>query len=212
MRRNKMEETKKEEQPNAEQADVLNLTEEKSADSCDGSSNIDTEEKPIGKFKSSEALLEAYNALQAEFTKKCQKLSELEKDKANEQSQEKQEERLREFLSQNQDALSCKDEFSAFAQNEQTNSDSLDGVWAKFVLSKLSTNNENYSSDPIAIKYIFRDENVRNKIIENYIKELNNSKPPVVMSKQSGQVVAEQKPVTPTSLKEAKHLVEEMFS
>ena len=36
---------------------------------------------PIGKFKSVEDLYQAYNNLQSEFTKKCQKLSELEKDK-----------------------------------------------------------------------------------------------------------------------------------
>lgn len=34
----------------------------------------------LGKFKSKEALLEAYNNLQKEFTKKCQKLSKLEKE------------------------------------------------------------------------------------------------------------------------------------
>lgn len=207
-----MEEIEKEEQPTTEQATVLNLTEEESAASRDGSSNFDAEEKPVGKFKSSEALLAAYNSLQAEFTKKCQKLSEFEKAKANEQSQEENEKRLREFLSKNSDALIYKEEFSSFVEKEQTDSDSLDGVWAKFVLSKLSTDNENYTSEPIVEKYIFQDENVRNKIIENYIKELNKSKPPLVMSKQSGQVVAEQKPATPSSLKEAKALVEELFS
>jgi len=35
---------------------------------------------PIGKFKSVDALYSAYNNLQAEFTKKCQKLSELQKE------------------------------------------------------------------------------------------------------------------------------------
>ena len=33
----------------------------------------------LGKFSSPESLLEAYNNLQREFTKKCQKLSEYEK-------------------------------------------------------------------------------------------------------------------------------------
>ena len=33
-----------------------------------------------GKFKSAEALLSAYNSLQAEFTKRCQRIKELEKD------------------------------------------------------------------------------------------------------------------------------------
>lgn len=35
-------------------------------------------EGSIGKFKNTESLLNAYNSLQAEFTRKCQKLSELE--------------------------------------------------------------------------------------------------------------------------------------
>ena len=37
------------------------------------------EGSPLGKFKDSEALLGAYNELQSEFTRKCQKLSETEK-------------------------------------------------------------------------------------------------------------------------------------
>ena len=37
------------------------------------------EGSPLGKFKSSEKLLDAYNELQSEFTRKCQKLSETEK-------------------------------------------------------------------------------------------------------------------------------------
>ena len=34
---------------------------------------------PFGKFKTAESLLDAYNNLQSEFTKKCQKISELQK-------------------------------------------------------------------------------------------------------------------------------------
>ena len=37
------------------------------------------EGSPLGKFKDSESLLNAYNELQSEFTRKCQKLSEAEK-------------------------------------------------------------------------------------------------------------------------------------
>ncbi len=199
------------EQPITEQANVLNLTDEKSADSCDGSPCLDTE-NPIGKFKNAQALYDAYNNLQAEFTKKCQRLSELEKDKSLEQTQEKKDERLQAFLSSNSDAQNYKEEFSSFLEKEQNAIGSLDGAWAKFVLSKLSTNEDNYTSEQIVNKYIFQDENVRNKIIENYIKELNHNKPPVIMSKQSGTAVAEQTPATPTTLVEAKKLVEDMFS
>ena len=37
------------------------------------------EGSPLGKFKDSSALLDAYNELQSEFTRKCQKLSDAEK-------------------------------------------------------------------------------------------------------------------------------------
>ncbi|MBR2221049.1 MAG: hypothetical protein IJ975_02820 [Clostridia bacterium] len=66
------------EQPSAAQVETpmnaqvdQNLDNEKSATSgaADGS---------IGKFKNTESLLHAYNSLQAEFTRKCQRLSELE--------------------------------------------------------------------------------------------------------------------------------------
>jgi hypothetical protein len=43
-----------------------------------GSSAVKTEDGSIGKFKNTESLLNAYNSLQAEFTRKCQRLSELE--------------------------------------------------------------------------------------------------------------------------------------
>jgi len=201
-----------EEQPITEQTNVLNATDDKSVDSCEGSSCFDNPSESIGKFKNAQALFEAYNNLQAEFTKKSQRLSELEKEKTVEQTQEKKYERLNEFLSSNNDALLYKDEFTSFLEKEQSTVGSIDGAWAKFVLSKLTNDGENYTSEPIVKKYIFQDENVRNKIIENYIKELNHKKPPVIMSKQSGMVVAEQKPATPSNLKEAKKLVEDMFS
>jgi len=201
----------KEEQPIAEQANVSSETNFESADSCEGSSSCDTNVS-LGKFKSTEALLDAYNSLQAEFTKKCQKISELEREKTFKESPEAKNERLDMFLSKNRDAFSCKEEFMAFLDKEEDNSDSMDGVWAKFVLSKLSSSDENYGKDPIVDKYIFQDEFVRNKILENYIKELNYKKPPVIMRAQSDGVVAEQKPATPSTLGEAKKIVEDMFS
>jgi len=71
-----MEETR--EQPIIMPATALNAADEKSAMSEVGSQDMN-----MGKFKSVQALMDAYNNLQAEFTKKCQKLSQLQKDKTN---------------------------------------------------------------------------------------------------------------------------------
>lgn len=199
------------EQFSAEQTDALNKASEESVDSCENSPTSENDNSNFGKFKSAEALLNAYNSLQTEFTKKCQRLSDLEREKTFEQSSEKKNAKLEEFLLKNQDASSCKEEFSAFAMNEQNDGGSMDGVWAKFVLSKLE-NHGDYEKNPIVEKYIFQDENVRNKIIENYIKELNSTKPPVLMSCQSGVSLSKESESSPTTLNEAKALVEKMFS
>ena len=62
------------EQPIIMPATALNAAEENSAMSEIGSQNGE-----LGKFKNSKALLDAYNNLQSEFTKKCQMLSQLQK-------------------------------------------------------------------------------------------------------------------------------------
>ena len=72
------------EQPNAENAQVASAANEEKAQNEAGL-NIEksgegfSADGSIGKFKNTESLLNAYNNLQAEFTRKCQKLSELEK-------------------------------------------------------------------------------------------------------------------------------------
>lgn len=62
------------EQPNSEQAEITEVNEE----NIEKSTATGLENGSIGKFKDTESLLSAYNNLQAEFTRKCQKLSELE--------------------------------------------------------------------------------------------------------------------------------------
>ncbi len=141
------------EQPVVSQANVSSETNDFGAESDAGSQNNEArqtlapEQSEFGKFKSAQALLQAYNNLEAEFTKKCQKLSQLEKDKTDApQSQIDIDGELGKFLSQNGEA-------AAFSEE---------------------------------------------------IKEL--------ISSNKGERVSSTKPDTPTSLKEAKSLVEKMFS
>lgn len=70
------------EQPNALNAQVTEVINEETAfakgDNIENSGAQQKADGSIGKFKNTESLLSAYNNLQAEFTRKCQKLSELE--------------------------------------------------------------------------------------------------------------------------------------
>lgn len=225
-----MEETR--EQPIIMPVQALNGAEENDTMSEVGSQN---QEGELGKFKSVQALKDAYDSLQAEFTKKCQLLSELKKDKTeletsdenlakNQQNKPQNEEKVEEsaeedfseeglemFLSQFSEAEGYAEEIKnrfPSVKAQQTNPYAV--AWAEVLIKNLKENNA--SSDPIINQYVLSDEKVRNKIIEEYLVSLNKSQPPIVISSQSGERLSGVMPDSPKTLAEAKTRVEKMFS
>ena len=60
---------------------------------------------------------------------------------------------------------------------------------------------------------INNDENLKNLIIENYIKQLQSQqKSPVVISSSSGERATKVAPVKPDSFEDAKKIVFDLFS
>lgn len=220
------------EQPKSEPATALNAADENSAVSEIGSQEID-----LGKFKNTKALLDAYNNLQAEFTKKSQQLSQLKQDKINEEKIEQKSENLSEndenfakkdennaengktiedldknlslFLEENGDAEKYGDEIKSHILNKNQNP--FERAWASVILSHIKGGDDKVN-DPIINQYILNDEKVKNKIIESYLDELSSSKPPVMMSSQSGERLSDIRPDSPKTLEEAKIIVGKMFS
>lgn len=208
------------EQPLMEPANALNLADENSAVSDDGSRDTD-----LGKFKNTQALLDAYNSLQAEFTKKCQLLSSLQQDKTkenlskneeidknlqeNSEINENFEDELNLFLDKTIEAEKFSDEIKSQILNK--NESPFEKAWASVVYSHLKTS-ENKQDDPIVKQYILNDENVRNKIIENYLDSLTQAKTPVTISSRTGERLSDIQPDNPKSLAEAKDIVSKMFS
>ena len=204
------------EQPDAEPAKALNAAEENSVVSEDGSQEIS-----LGKFKNVQALLDAYNNLQTEFTKKCQLLSSIQQDKMkeniekNSQNEEKSEEKseinaendLISFLKDNEMAETFREELQSRINEKQS---PYEKAWASIVLSHIK-NDDKETDDPIINQYILKDEKLKNKIIEIYLNELNSAKPPVMMSSQ-GERVSTVTETAPANLAEAKERVKKMFS
>ncbi len=194
------------EQPTLEPADVSNETIEKSVASEGGSQ----EEGKFGKFRTAEALFDAYKSLEAEFTRKSQRLSELEKDIEEKATVDKQsvESDLSSFLSEHSEALPYAEKLKSLAAEGETNFDSM---LAKIILEDLKSG-ASKMENPIIKKYVFQDEELKNHVIENYMKQLRSGEAPKVISGDNGQKVAGVKPATPQSLKEAKKMVEDLFS
>lgn len=234
------------EQPTMEPANTLDKVNENRAVSDVGSQDL-------GKFKSPQALLDAYNNLQAEFTRKSQLLSQLQKDKIgsdktqNQENFEKNqknsiknqenlqkfeemeetienqeisqscvqigddqeyEEKLSQFLSERPEAEKYADEIKNYLKSN-LNNDPFENALANVILSHIVTKK---IGDPMIDDYVLSNEQVKNKIIENYLSELANCKPPVVMSSQGGERVSGVLPDRPKTLAEAKKIVNNMFS
>lgn len=169
---------------------------------------------PIGKFKSVDDLFEAYNNLQAEFTRKSQRLSELEKDKMSETSQDNViENKFQTFLSKNQEAAVYADEIKSRAmQSESLKNDDacFDIVWAEMLYEKLSGPNK--AKEPIVQNLVLKDEELKNLVIENYMKQLQEQKTPVIMSSNSGERVTKTVTQKPDSFEQAKKIVLDLLS
>ncbi len=199
-----------EEQSKEEQA-IKPIETNKSADS-DFDSSTKGQEEEFGGFKNHEDLVNAYENLRKEFTRKCQRLSELEKDKTQENNPSDQDfsEELSAFLLKNNEATDYKEEL--LQKVSSSVSSNFENAWAKIVLERIASDNVQKMNDPLVKKVVFEDENIKNSVIEIYMKELQSKKPPILLKSEQGQTATRLEPVAPTSLKQAKKLVEDMFS
>lgn len=178
----------------------------------------------LGKFKDTESLLSAYNSLQAEFTKKCQKLSEVTK-KINETENLNKEdsmpvfantnwqENVSNFLTKNTEAQKYSGEIAneiLMDKDLQSSPNALELAWAR-VMQKNYVEPEKLSNDQNFIneKILSRDD-VKKQVLEEYFKNLQNVKTPTVIT-SSGSVasIVEKKP---TTMQEAKLAVEKLFN
>ena len=198
------------EQPMEEQTNALNKAENESVASDIGSQNYGSAGE-YGKFKSPEALLDAYNNLEKEFTRKCQRLSELEKDKT-EENEISLEDKFSQFLSENTDAIGYSEEIMKIAQTDdkiKSLQDPFMAAWCKVlcedVLHRAS------AGDYCLNKYVLSSEEIQHKIVEDYLGKLTEQKNPVVISSSSGERVSSAEIEHPSTLEEAKQLVDKMF-
>lgn len=156
------------------------------------------EGSPLGKFKNSEKLLDAYNELQSEFTRKCQKLSEAEKklqenmkegesgtpnsDVSNEFAWNKN---IKEFLQSHKYANSFAEEITNELINDKELRDAENGLEKAY----LKVLDKNYVQPKYLVKdqsflenHIYNNEEIKDKIIKEYIASLQKAQSPITVS------------------------------
>ena len=186
-----------------------------------------TEGSPLGKFKSAETLLDAYNELQGEFTRKCQKLSEVEK-KLQESELKCVPEQQEAKLSENEFAWQSK--ISEFLQSHEKASDfveeitneiisdedlknqedGLEKAYSRVLEKKYSKTEELVEDEEFLEKFIFSNEKIKNKIIKEYVNSLQFFQSPININ-NSGVTRGVASSNNVSSLEDAKRVVENMF-
>ncbi len=199
-----------------EQPQVNELNSQNDLNVGQSENNLNCGSNISDKFKSVEALNSAYNSLQAEFTKKCQRLSELEK-QAEENNIPKYKlnnwpEKLNNFFNENPGAKEYSKEIAKQILDDENlakKSDCLTLAWAN-ILSKKNLNEKDLvENSDFLNNYIYNNDKIKDVIIKEYISK--KEKAPFVMTSNKGASLNLTPKNKPSNMSDAYKMVQELF-
>ncbi len=181
-------------------------------DSKQGSSNN------IGKFKDEKSLLQAYNNLQSEFTKKCQALSQLakqlEENKINNLPSKQQiiAQKLDQLTQDYSNFASYKDDILALVDSEcQDIEKAVYDAMSKFAINNFKTAQNYASEEGFLEKYIYSNENIKQKIIQKYFENTTLNQAPNIIARHVGSKSIVSPKQSPKSIRDAGNIARALF-
>lgn len=172
---------------------------------------IETGSKGYGKFKDAEGLLKAYNSLEAEFTKKSQRLSMLESENVKTQNElmrkAEQEKKVDEFVSK----FDIVKPFSSALKESLATSEDVDiKEEAIRLISKTYKTAEEYSQDDEFLNnYIFSNKEIKDKIVRDYLSQITQNSP--IKMDNGGGTITLSPPKVPQTIQEAGRLAKSII-
>lgn len=165
----------------------------------------------FGKFKDAESLLKAYTSLEAEFTKKSQKLAslELETEKQNEiqQKQDLLNKRVEEFVTKFDIAkpfTSALKETLATSENVNLEEEAIR------LISNTYKSAEAYAKDSEFLNnYIYSNQEIKDNIVKDYLSKLTQNSP--IKVDNGGASISLTPPKQPTTIQEAGRLAKSII-
>ncbi len=204
---------------NIEQPEVIS-TEQVADAKIDVGSDTEVHGSIPNKFKDSDALLQAYNSLQSEFTKKCQALSDLQKNIQDNKEdlpvymREDWQSKVSEFLEQNEEAKEYSRELSEMIIEDKdiaSSDNPLEKAWITYIKRNFRSPSKLASDSDFVDKYIKNNDEIKSSIIKDYINNIDNTKAPALIGKHSGSVAPLSPPKVPVDLTEANIIARAMF-
>lgn len=164
----------------------------------------------FGKFKDAESLLKAYNNLEAEFTKKSQRLSELEMENLNTTEQQNRlaeiDKKVDEFVAK----FDVVEPFKSTLKATLTNSQDADIAEESFkLIAKNYKRAEDFISDSEFLNnYVFSNNEIKDKIIKEYVSKITQNSP---IKMEGGGNIILSKPNLPSTIAEAGKLAKSII-
>jgi len=208
-------------QENMEQTAILPDETPKTEGEKDNESTVS-----VGKFANSEELLKAYNSLQSEFTKKCQQLKELEARCETPSAQngadgsaplyEKDEwdDKVAAFIEEYPIAKEYASEISILIKGDPElakDERCLDIALGRAVAKSYKKPESIIEDGDFLEKYVYSNEQIRDKVIEDYLRELSplSSAPKTIPHGGSAAIIP---PSRARSIEEAGAMAEKMIN
>lgn len=185
----------------------------------DNVSQVDLEGSPkLGKFKNVEELIKSYNNLQSEFTKKCQTLNDVLKQKGNVDNVENTpthelddwQQVVDNFLIKYPQAKSFSKEIANVISSDKdlmSKQNSLELAFCKVLENENIRLNSLLNDNEYIVKNLSNEN--KEKIVKEYLSQINNNSPVLITSKGGNNVVATYK--KPLSVNEAGELAKKLF-
>lgn len=166
----------------------------------------------LGKFKDAKTLLDAYNSLQSEFTRKCQKLAEFQKENEKNAFFNKYDS-IDDFINSTNGSDIYKEEMLEILKNEEINNLPNKYLIAFKIAENTSRKTAKLLNDQNFIdKEILNNQDIKEKIISNYLSDLNNiSQAPNIISGNATSVYFSPETSRPTTIKEASEIFSKML-
>lgn len=183
----------------------------------------------FGKFKDATSLLNAYNSLEKEFTKKSQKLSELLKNSDSNQELQTSETKtetlplfkdsswqtkVSQFFETNPEAKAHAKEIASTIMADKFLAKNPNCLNYAYALAELKNKVKpaDLLNDPNYIEEILANQNIKNKVIANYLQSVSNSKHNLrFISGEANSISPTQPSNKPKSIKEASNILKKLL-
>lgn len=219
--------------------DIMEQPETQGLDNADVNEQINMESAVVdstlqngsiyGKFKDATSLLEAYNNLEKEFTKKSQKLSELLKQNTqdnllNKQSEDNQiqpayknsnwQNQVSKFFEKNPEAKAFSKEIANTLLSDKEIAKNTNCLEYAYALTQLKNQVKpaDLLNDPKHLEDIYNNETIKEKIISNYLQNVNQNKTNLRFISGEPNSISPTRPASkPKTIQEASNILKKLL-